>query len=185
MSKQGQTPLIFGYGSLLSLESLRASVPDAQELRAAYIRGFRRDFSLLDSEGWVTSNLDVGGVPFCGVDIHRVAAGDAIVNGVVFQVDQSELPALLEREKDYELIETIAYDFHTSESVGTCLVFRAGKRNAQYDFSSAAQRRYLKVCLDGARAHGERFYEAFRRSTYIGTTPVCDIRELDLLRLSA
>jgi|ERR1035438_8215648 cation transport regulator ChaC len=170
--------LVFGYGSLLSLESLRASVPNAKHLLPAYVKGFRRDFSLLDSEGWVSTNLDVAGVPFCAVDVHESENGEDVVNGVVFGVDGPDLPALLKRERDYELIETIAYGFHTDEPLGSCFVFAAGKHNGQYDFHSEAQARYLEICLDGARDHGDAFYETFLRTTYIGELPVCDVPSL-------
>ena len=170
--------LIFGYGSLLSPESLRATIPNAKHLRPAYVRGFKRDFSLLDSEGWVSSNLDVAGTPFCAVDMHESENGEGNVNGVVFDVGGVDLSPLMERERDYELIETMAYDFHTGDPIGLCLAFLAGKRNGEYDFGSEAQERYLQVCLAGAREHGEEFCEAFLRTTHIGGVPLCDVPAL-------
>jgi cation transport regulator ChaC len=167
--------LIFGYGSLISAKSLKATVPTAKELRPAYIKGFRRDFSLLDTEGWVSSNLDVAGVPFCSVDVHKIEDSKAHVNGVIFKVGEEELPALLEREKDYALISTAAYDFRTDELLGECAVFSAGKHNGKYDFDSAAQKRYLEVCLEAAEEYGVAFREEFLRSTYIGDQPIGEL----------
>lgn len=177
MSKPALPVIIFGYGSLLSRESLRASVPNATNLRPAYMKGFRREFSLLDPEGWTTTNLDVAGIPFCAVD---VIAGhvDSIVNGIVFEVNREYMTALKRREQEYALIQTMAYDFRDDREIGSCYVFSANKRNGRYLFGEPAQERYLKVCLEGAREYGDKFYEQFLATTYIDDKTLNKIPEL-------
>jgi hypothetical protein len=174
----GARTLIFGYGSLLSLESLRDTLPNAKPPRPALIRGFRRDFSLLDSEDWISAHIDVADAAVCSVDVHEVGDVESVVNGVIFGVDDAGLPCLLRRERDYGTIETTAYDFHTGDPLGRCFVFSAGKRNGEYCFDSPAQESYLRVCLAGAREHGEAFYESFLRTTYIGERPLCGVPSL-------
>jgi cation transport regulator ChaC len=171
--------LIFGYGSLLNLESLQATVPDAFNLRPSYIKGFKRDFCLWATDGFVATNPELSGMPFCAVDIHHVPEPDE-VNGVVFEVHQDQLPALLEREEGYTLIATEAYDFTTHEPLGTCFVFAANKHNGDFAFESPAQMRYLNTCLTGAKEHGEKFYQQFIRTTYVGHQLLRDVPELNL-----
>ena len=177
---QVATQLIFGYGSLLQLESLKATVPSAKNLRPAYIEGFRREFTLWDPIGWTETNLDLAGIPFCGVDARQTSDNKDWVNGVVFEVDQTDLPALLKREQEYELIETTAYDFNTGQPIGTCMVFSANKITGEYDFNSAAQARYLDVCLEGAQAFGEEFLSQFICTTFIGDRSLDNLPALKL-----
>lgn len=159
--------LAFGYGSLINIKSLLSSVPDAIDIQPGYIKGFRREFSLLDPEGWTTTNLDVAGMPFCALDI-RPTNSQERVNGVVFAVSEVYFHELLRREKEYQQIKTTVYDYSTDEPLGECLVFSSGKNNGTFEADNKAQQRYVEVCLEGARAIGPRFYEEFLASTYIG-----------------
>lgn len=170
--------LIFGYGSLLQLESLKATVPSAKNLRPVYVKGFRREFTLWDPIGWTETNLDLSGIPFCGVDVRHVGDRVSLVNGVIFEVAEADLPALLEREQEYQLVKTTAYDFVTQKPVGSCMVFSANKQTGEYDFNSPAQKRYLDVCLEGANQYGEEFYDMFCNTTYIGDELIKDIEGL-------
>lgn len=162
---------IFGFGSLINTESLRSSAPNAQP-KPAYITGFRRSFNLWDPSGFTTTNLDVAGTPFCALDISKVSDVSARVNGVVFSVDETAFKELQAREYEYKLIKTICYDYVSQEPLGTCMVYSANKNNGTYDFESKAQRRYLDVCLDGAKEYGKTFYNEFLDTTFIGDTPL-------------
>jgi cation transport regulator ChaC len=150
----------------MSEESLRATVPDCKDLAPAYINGFRREFNLLDQEGWVSSNLDVGGVPFCAVNL-AVDRPESRLNGVAFRVDEKYLAVLRQREAEYDLIETSVYDFMNDEPLGICFAFAAKRSDGRYRFGEPAQERYLEVCLDAAREHGDAFYKAFLKTTHL------------------
>ncbi len=158
--------LVFGYGSLMSKESLRATVPDVSDIRPAYIEGFVRDFSLWDPEGFTETNRDIRGIPFCAVDVKQ-AEGKSHVNGIVFSVDETYFKALRRREQEYALVSTTAYNFESGKPLGECKVFSANKNNGNYDFGSIAQGRYLQVCLEGAAEYGKKFYAQFLETTYI------------------
>jgi cation transport regulator ChaC len=153
-------------------------VPNAANLRPAYIKGFRREFSLFDPEGWTTTNLDLTGIPFCAVDVIADSAG-GLVNGVIFEVSQEYTAALRRREQEYALIPTTVYDFKNDRELGGCYVFSANKRNGRYLSGEPAQERYLKVCLEGAKEYGNKFYEQFLATTYIGGKTLNEIPELD------
>jgi cation transport regulator ChaC len=169
--------LIFGYGSLLNLDSLKATIADPGEIKAAYIRGFRRDFSLWDKQGFTDTNPAVANIPHCALDVQKGNA-TAEVNGVCFAVNEDQFAKLLEREHDYELVKTMAYDFHTNEPIGACAFFSAHKHNGTYDFDNKAQQRYLEICLEGAKEFGAAFYQTFLDTTYLGTTKLSELPEL-------
>jgi cation transport regulator ChaC len=145
MNNQNTETIIFGYGSLINLESLKTTAPNAYNIKPAYIKGFRREFCVLDSVGWTETNLDVSGQPMCAVDVHEVNDPNGVVNGLVFSVSRADLQKLVAREGNYELINTPYYDFKTDEKLGECSVFSAGKHNGSYDFKGAAQARYLQI----------------------------------------
>lgn len=171
---------IFGYGSLINEKSLRATVPDAFDLRLTFIKGFVRDFSLWDSEGFTETNLDVAGIPYCALDVKSVVDQNSRVNGVVFSVNSNYFDNLLKREQGYELVKTIGYGFHTNEKIGECYVFSANKNNGEFDTNSKAQKRYLEVCLSGAKGHGQKFYKEFMATTYIGKVSLDKMPDLYL-----
>jgi cation transport regulator ChaC len=171
---------LFGYGSLLSRESLLASVPEASAFVPAYIRGFRRVFNFSDTDGFIKTNLDVAGEAFCAANIEAVPDQDSVVNGALFTVKQEDLPGLIDREHGYELVCTEAYDFETKRLLGQCGTFLADDNQNVGEFihNGAAQLRYLQVCLDGARSHGNEFYELFLQSTHIGGVALGALPEL-------
>lgn len=170
---------ILGYGSLLQEESLTATVPNASNIKPAYIKGFKRAFTLWDPIGWTETNLDVANVPFCGLDVFPAGNDSSVVNGITFEVTESEMPALLEREKEYNLITTPVYDFKTNVLDGECLVFSSGKVTGEYVFGLPGQERYLEVCMEGAQAYGDEFYKMFCDTTFIGDTPIRNITMLN------
>lgn len=162
---------IFGFGSLINTESLKASAPSVTSIRSAYIKGFQRSFSLWDPQGFVTTNLDMARIPFCALDIQQSDA-QCMINGVVFSVDELEFERIRQREIEYKMLEVEAYDFQSNAQLGTCIVFSANKNNATYDKESDAQERYLRICLDGAQEYGDRFYQQFLETTFIDDEPL-------------
>lgn len=160
--------MLFGFGSLINVDSLKATAPDATNIRPAHIKGFVRDFSLWDDVGWTQTNLDLAGIPFCALDIRPTKKSNALVNGIAFEVSPSGFIKLKEREQQYKAVQTLAYDHETNEPIGECWVFIAGKNNGKYVKDSEAQTRYLETCLAGAKTLGDEFYEEFLRTTYIG-----------------
>ncbi len=176
--------MLFGYGSLMSPESLRRTVPAAVNIRPAYIKGFTRAFNKAAGEGWTTTNLDLAGIPFCAVNVAPSQTAGR-VNGVVFEIGRDDLPALCKRERGYDLVETPAYHFADDKSLGACLVFSSRVDWGKYVFGEPAQERYTQLCLDAAKQLGEEFYHEFLTTTYIGERPLHEIPELVVPNLSA
>jgi len=171
--------LVFGFGSLINTKSLKATVPDAYDIKPAYIKSCVRDFSLWDLAGFTDTNLDIAGKPFCAVDIKDDPDKLARVNGITFNIDEAALEKLKTREHDYELTRMTAYGYNNSKVVGDCLVFFANKNNGTFDFNSVAQMRYLEICLKGAKEYGEQFYKEFINTTFIGSQKLSEVAELE------
>jgi len=158
---------IFGFGSLISEESLRATAPNATDFKPAYIKGFYRDFSLLDPLGYTETNLDLAGIPFPSLDVKPIEDREARVNGVVFTVSGKDLEKILVREAEYKMVETMAYDYFNDQPLGKCSVFSSGKNNATYDYDSTPLQRYLEVYLEAGKRFGDKYYRELLATTYI------------------
>ena len=162
-----QRIVLFGFGSLIGEASLRATAPNATDIRPAYIKGFVRDFSLWDSIGFTETNLDLTGIPFCALDIQNGFDPDARVNGVSFSVDEEDFEKILVRERDYEVIETEVYDYKTNKLMGVTKVFSSGRNDGSFDFDSQAGMRYLDNYLDAGRERGDKYYQELLETTFI------------------
>ena len=173
--------VIFGFGSLINRESLKATVSDAYDIKPCFIKGFVRDFSLWDSVGFTETNLNLKATPFCALDVKKVNDVSKIVNGVMFKTSETHFNDLLRREQGYDLIETEVYDFKTGNPLGSAFLFSANKNNGKYNFGCKAQERYLSVCLSGAKAFGEKFYSEFLDTTFIENRCLSEVLELQLL----
>jgi cation transport regulator ChaC len=173
-----QKKLVFGFGSLINTSSLLMTAPSASDIRPAYVKGFRRDFSVWAKDGWSTTNLDLAGIPFCALDIQQNSDAGAKVNGVIFTVNDTDFLRLKERECEYEPTRTTVYDFTSDEPIGECLVFSSCKNNGNYDPESPAQTRYLEICLEGSKRYGENFYQMFLDTTFIDDKRLSDMPEL-------
>lgn len=159
--------MIFGYGSLINKDSLKVTVPDAEEIRPCFIKGFIRSFSLWDPIGFNETNLDVKEIPFCALDIEKIDDNSKIVNGIVFNMNETNFNKLIKREQEYKLIKTDVYDWYTKEILGSAFLFFSNKNNGKYNFGCKAQERYLDVCLKGAKAFGDDFYKTFLKTTFL------------------
>ncbi len=166
---------VFGYGSLLQADSIRQTCPDATNIRPALVAGIRRTFSLWDSAGLTdASHGSLQGMPYCAVNIEL--SKRSVTNGVIFDIDSS-LADLNEREEHYLSEMAYAREIETGTEVLT-RVFIAEPTARGFDFDSMAQLKYLWICLDGARSHGEKFYRAFLETTFINGAPLATFPDL-------
>lgn len=97
-----------GYGSLMSHRSLRETIPD-RKFKLVLVKGYKRVFNLLGDE----NKKD-----FLNIIKNR----GSLFNGVMFKVNESELRKVKEREDDYNLDKTTAYDFLTRKKIGECFM---------------------------------------------------------------
>ncbi len=167
--------LVFGYGSLINSSSLWSTVPNAFDLKPAFIKGYMRDFSVHASLGFTDTNLDMPVIPFCALGIKKAAKNKDIVNGIVFDLNKNDLEKLKHREIDYSLEITTAYDFFNPwKSIGKVYVFISNNNSGIFDINSKVQKRYLDICLSGAKEYGENFYDTFINTTYLNNQKLSD-----------
>jgi cation transport regulator ChaC len=175
---QGGKILIFGYGSLMSKESLggtnntrrKATVkPTAlATMRPVIAFGLKRLFdydykNLLPHKERAFLNVE--------------PSENRIINGVVFEVDHEDLAALVDRETGYDLIPIlvasweaaskqkeeiefeVAYTFMASEEPRDGIVYK------NKDILPIP--RYQKAVMEAASSYGRDFYEFFCETTFL------------------
>ncbi|MEA2701795.1 MAG: hypothetical protein QOE22_504 [Candidatus Parcubacteria bacterium] len=156
---------IFGYGSLINTESRLVTIPTALDARPAYIKGFIRDFSVWDAIGFRDGKYkDIG---FRALNVTQTEMSADRVNGAVFPVDETLFNELLFREKEYGLITVPAYDYESDAYLGEVEIFSAPRMVTGVSEISEVELYYLQLCVDGAQAFGNRFYEEFLETTSV------------------
>lgn len=166
---------VFGYGSLMNVESLRQDVSDPSDIETGLIKGYRRVFNKWDPVGF-RKGKKFAGEGFCAVNVVEGGAKD-VVNGVVFSVDEKGFKNLVAREQGYKKVQINVFK-HNGVLLCTAVVFLATDAHAEYDFSGDAQEHYLKACLDGARSWGDDFYNQFLKTTFVGNKHLRTIKEI-------
>lgn len=163
----------FGYGSLINEESRKKTLPTPVSARPAYILGFKRDFSVWDPIGFTEGMYAGQGI--WAMNVTPTGKGGR-VNGIIFDIEDRYLPALMDREQGYQIIATDAYDYLTHAPTQVQL-FSAQKHVAEFSFQSEAQHYYLNLCVEGAKSLGEDFYDEFLRTTFVGDKSLLELQQ--------
>ena len=139
---------VFGYGSLLSKESIEKTCPTAEIVEIYFLKDYVRVFNK-DASTYSALNL----VKKVGEEIG--------VNGVVLKItDELEYEKLLAREHGYDEIVLDHPEF-------TLITFISEMNYKKFDFSSERQLKYFKTCLDGAQSQGDDFLDHYLKTTLI------------------
>jgi hypothetical protein len=101
--------LMVAYGSLMSHQSIRETIPD-RHFTPVIVKGYQRIFNLAVERGKCPDVLNV------------VKASGYTFNGLLFKVTDTELRRIKEREDECNLAETWAYDFLSGHRLSRCLV---------------------------------------------------------------
>ncbi len=143
---------LVGYGSLISHKSLRRTIPD-RHFTPVLVKGYKRVFNLSLKGGDDPDVLNV------------VRSKGHSFNGVLFQVDDTELRTIKERESDYNLEESFAYDFAIGKKLCKCLLVT--------DLLVAIDRRgkkpnkdYFLLCREAAYHISKKFGQFWDETTY-------------------
>ncbi|MGR9071483.1 MAG: gamma-glutamylcyclotransferase family protein [Gammaproteobacteria bacterium] len=153
---------IFAYGSLIHQGSLKKTVPEARNIFPAKTRGLKRVFNLAS-----TYRFDsVHKAPVCVLNV-VAAEADAVMNGICFEMDETSMHNLLQRESGYHFRKIRACRYHDEEVRFDAYYFQ-GKEASPYQYlsKSTAQKHYLDLCLRGSEVFGKKFVEDFKSSTF-------------------
>jgi len=164
--------MVVGYGTLLYRASLGdtigKSAASEREMVPVLVSGFRRLFNLRPDH-YGTSNLcGKVGVENAAMNVEPVEG--AILNGLAFWVEPSEIAKLDERERYYDRLEIEALDFETGDSLGTGHIYGSKPKSRWIERDPE---KLLPLWRDvlwaraGSYAVGRRFGETFDRTTYL------------------
>ncbi len=162
---------IFGYGSLMNMESLRKTVPDVGVVTPALLEGYVRVFNT-ESLFTFTENGKMYAV------LNVAQSPGTVMNGVCFEVTQEYIDDLLEREEGYDLREVRVQSCIDGREFDAVMFIDVSGKVQDFVFNDAMQMGYLQTCADGARAFGEEFYERFLDTTLIGGKKAGEIEGL-------
>ncbi len=163
--------IVFGYGSLINIDSLKKTIPNIKKLYKGKLIGYKRVFDLQ-----AVRKLGEQG-PVAVLDIEEDI--DSVVNGVYFDINEEELESLKEREIIYKCIKI---DIQTEDGGQISgITFQAKERpRTNFKFGCELQAKYLDTCLSGAKKLGSDFYNCFLESTFVCNKPLSQVLKNDL-----
>ncbi|MDA3839750.1 MAG: gamma-glutamylcyclotransferase [Patescibacteria group bacterium] len=155
--------IVFGYGSLINIDSLKKTIPGIKNIKKGKLFGFRRVFNLQAKR-----KLGEQG-PVAVLDIEENPK--SVINGVYFEVNDKELDLLKEREIIYKCMKVNIQTEDNNQVSGITFQAKSQPRT-NFKFGCGVQKKYLDICLSGAKNIGAEFLDDFLESTYIGNKPL-------------
>jgi hypothetical protein len=144
---------IVGYGSLISHKSLKETIYD-RPFTPVIVKGYKRIFDLATGHG---KNRDL---------LNVIKSPAHNFNGVLFSVNDAELVKLKEREDDYNLAKTVAYDFVTGKELGNCFITVDVLVGIDHSGVFAPEKGYFILCREAAYHISEEFGRYWDDTTY-------------------
>ena len=151
-TKNRRKHMMVAYGSLMSHQSIRETIPD-RHFTPVIVKGYQRIFNLAVEHGKWPDVLNVG------------KASRNSFNGLLFKVTDAELRKIKEREDDYNLAETWAYDFLTGQRLCRCLV-STDVIVALDQRRRKPSKRYFILCREAAYHVSQEFGVFWDATTY-------------------
>lgn len=160
--------LLFGYGSLINLESASRTVQrklTREDINAGILEGYERNWTLWDDVTASTLEKQVR-----GVFLNLAPLQNAFCNGVMFEISDEELAYFVSREKNYNCVDVTNLITRTERIIaaGYRVVTFVGK--AEHIVTAATDGyfvfdRYLDIVNTGVHAMGNEFINVFNNTT--------------------
>jgi len=151
------------YGSLLHVDELKKQNIDPSRVDLVKVKGFKRVFNQLPS--W----RKVDGIKKAVMNIE--ADENAWFNALVIKdLDKEYIQDLDHRERGYDrtaLSEGSVTLYSNGTVLKNCIVYK-GKEDKQSS-EILPNPDYFIICKDGAKCHGEEFFEDYLKTTYQNT----------------
>ncbi|KAK7387936.1 hypothetical protein VNO78_22735 [Psophocarpus tetragonolobus] len=96
---------ICGYGSLLSETSARTTFPDLANFRIARLTGFRRLFTVTGGFFFTHRVANINTQEIAALSVEPCE--DEIILVAVFEIKKTEIPAFIEREREYRFLAVV------------------------------------------------------------------------------
>ena len=155
---------VFGYGSLINKNELIKEMNKNKKVIPVIVKGLKRSF-IVSSKGGKYKVLGV----------RNSSSSKTECNGVLVKVNKEELAELIEREKNYSIkqIKKDRLSFPYGKEVELkkedtifCFypepLFKLTKTQSE---RIPIRPNYLNICLEGAKALGEDFFNDFLKNT--------------------
>ncbi|MCG8669709.1 MAG: hypothetical protein MI867_09890 [Pseudomonadales bacterium] len=187
---------VIGYGSLLSPESAKETVPDLQNFRLVKVPGYRRMFNKVGISFIYRYNLAES-------DVHIASCStrldpDCELTACAFEVSDEHFLDLYEREHRFQWALVKAFQDNGDAVVGRmctessdeqyrlnkCITDKVYHDYVGQYYAGKIWREdilpfpvYLNHCLEAAKQHGDDVYQNFVNTTYIadGETTIKDL----------
>ncbi|EAQ65069.1 hypothetical protein MED121_10125 [Marinomonas sp. MED121] len=157
---------IFGYGSLINATS-RAKTGETGQVWPVKIAGYQRNWSVMSTEFGMSS---VAVIPLKG----------AYCNGVLIEINESEIPSFDERERGYERsqIQSEQLSAYQGQALpkGTIWIYHSHEI-AQPTQECPIALSYVDVILSGCLELGESFVQDFLSLTQGWHSPLINDRQ--------
>lgn len=182
--------LLFGYGSLMNVNSAARSVsPEAvKSMRPVVAFGLKRIFNYkaVNVTRWGT-NLQENEKAM--LNIEPTTTFNHMINGVVMEVNPRDLTQLVERETGYDLVPVLVADWNQAISENPSVnieiaytFFVPDELRDGIDYTQTKYypvRGYLHAVRNGAEVFGPKFLDFWNATTFLGdgTTTVTQWNE--------
>ncbi len=160
-----ETIKIFGYGSLINEDSLKKTCSNAKIIYPAKLYGFIRVFNVPAANRFCSQTHKP-----CAVLNAEKSEWNEYINGVCIEVPKDDFSDLLEREKNYELVQIDIEHFKENKTQRVFMFRSLHFESYDYIWNSIEQEEYLEICEEGCKKFGEEFLKEFRKTTFIGTS---------------
>lgn len=163
---------VFGYGSLANKKSLETTLQRSPgELLPVLVRHWKRDWSIVfsDRDGLIRYEPEENHHTYqyiraLNIRLDKTQSTQPI-NGVLFEVSQSELAALDAREKHYVKVD-ITTDIITPHSFQSVYTYVGMPQYIDHgDIAAKTPQSYIEVVEEGFRALGDVEFQKFRQTT--------------------
>lgn len=150
--------IIFAYGSLINKKSLKKSAPKSKIIGPAILTGHIRIFEIPSGNRFTKNKKSIS-----VLNLKKSKNKNSIVNGICFKINEKE--NLLKRENKYQLKKV---NISTQKGKMNAFTFISKEKNKQnFLYQDSVQKKYLKICKNGAKKIGPTFYKLFLKTTYI------------------
>lgn len=180
----GKVP-IFGYGSLLNIDSASRSLsPEIlQTMEPAVAFGLKRLFTY-HAEKTSHWGSDQNSLEKAMLNVAYANNYEKMINGAIIEVGEADLASLIQREVGYDLVpilvanwdDALAENPHIAIKIAYTFLspyeVREGKVYASYCYYPV--RGYLHASQQGAMRFGQEFFDFWNQTTYLGdgVTPI-------------
>lgn len=161
---------IFGYGSLLKKTSLKKTVPSAMNIRLGILENYKRTFNLKA----LRRICPINNTPIAVLNILK--SKEHYLNGILFDMDESEFNTLKDREILYDFIEVEIKELKTNKFIRALTPIVHKHKSHEFLFESKEQEDYMYLAVNGAKELGNEFYNIFKETTYIKDKKIKEIK---------